>query len=192
MRGFVLFAGLLVIVAGVSHGQAAKPRPEVEKRLVDEAYRLASFAADPVVVRAIEEQNARTLTPEQISAIDEGWIEGRGGARIKAMLENPCSRRLRSLAAGRAAYQEIFAVDARGANVCMTHTTTDFFQGDEAKWRKSFNGGLGKIYVEMPDFDASVRGVVAHVSVPVQSGGKTIGVLVVGVDPERLSGTSPR
>lgn len=187
MRKWWVCAGLVACAASVA-AQADWSRADLEKRLKTEALQLARVAADPIVVRAVRLQNVSGLTAEQIAAIDEAWIEGGADSRVKSILENLCSQRLRSLRSTEPAYKEIFAADARGANVCMSQRTTDFFQGDEAKWKKAFNGGAGQISIQLPDYDLSVQGVVAHISLPIFSEGQTIGVLMVGVDPQLLSG----
>ena len=78
-------------------------------------------------------------------------------------------------------YPEAFLCDNQGANVAVSKLTSDYWQGDEDKWIKSFNNGNGKVFFGDPEFDQSSQAMQIQVSVPVLDGGKTIGVLVVGV-----------
>jgi hypothetical protein len=83
---------------------------------------------------------------------------------------------------------EIFLTDKYGCNVAVTNKTTDFWQGDEDKFLKSFCGGKGKIYVGKAYYDRSTRLVLRHVSIPVYDpdSENAIGVLVVGVNIHAL------
>jgi hypothetical protein len=184
--GRALLYVVLVACCAAVGAQAGPTRAELEKQLVAEAHRLERLSADPILVRAVRLQNASGLTREQIAAIDEAWIEGGAESRVKAILENLCSQRLRGVHSAEPAYKEILVADARGANVCMSQRSTDFFQGDEAKWKKSFNGGAGQISIQLPDSNPSVRGLLAHISLPIRVGGETIGVVIVAVDPRQL------
>jgi len=192
MQGRGLLYWVLVVGCAAAAAQGSPSRADLEKQLVAEARKLERLAIDPIVVRAVLLQNGSGLTAEQIAVIDEAWIEGHAESRVKSILENLCSQRLRGASSTKLAYKEMFVADARGATVCMSQRTSDFFQGDEAKWKKSFNGGAGQISIQLPEFDASVAGVIAHISLPIFSEGKTIGVLMVGVDPLQLSAARER
>jgi hypothetical protein len=75
-------------------------------------------------------------------------------------------------------------MDDQGANVCMSDRTSDYWQGDEAKWQNSFNGGKGGVNFDERKFDSSAKAVVVQVSVPVLDQGKVVGALTVGVKAE--------
>jgi hypothetical protein len=66
----------------------------------------------------------------------------------------------------------------------MSDRTSDYWQGDEAKWQKSFNGGKGAVFFDERKFDSSAKAVIIQVSVPVIDQGKVIGALTVGVKAE--------
>jgi hypothetical protein len=78
-------------------------------------------------------------------------------------------------------------MDNQGANVCMTDKTSDYWQGDEAKFKNSYNGGKGSIFVDDVEFDDSAQMYVSQVSVPVIDDGKVIGAITFGVDVENLN-----
>ena len=70
-------------------------------------------------------------------------------------------------------------------NACITDKTSDYWQGDEAKFTKSFTDGAGRIFVDDVNFDDSSQAYVVQASVPVVKDGKAIGVLVVSIDVEK-------
>ena len=45
-------------------------------------------------------------------------------------------------------------MDDRGLNAGQSAVTTDFYQGDEAKWQKTFPKGAGAVFVDEPEFHA--------------------------------------
>jgi hypothetical protein len=77
-------------------------------------------------------------------------------------------------------------MDNQGANVCQNELTSDYWQGDEAKFEKSYNGGKGAIFVDEVEFDDSSQAYLCQVSVPVMDGDKAIGAITIGVDVEKL------
>jgi hypothetical protein len=85
--------------------------------------------------------------------------------------------------AGKPYLMEIFVMDNMGAVVCETDKTGDYWQGDEAKWTNSYNGGRGGVFVDEVEVDNGKK--VCQVSVPVVErktdvvvGSMTLGVYV--------------
>ena len=83
-------------------------------------------------------------------------------------------------------YAEIFVMDNKGANVCMTDKTSDYWQGDEAKFQKSYAGGSGAVFVDDVEFDESTQAYLVQVSVPVKDNGKVIGAITFGIDIDKI------
>jgi hypothetical protein len=77
-------------------------------------------------------------------------------------------------------------MDNQGANVAMTNKTSDYWQGDEAKFTDSFKNGVGAIHISTVEFDESAQAYLVQVSVPVMEGGKAIGALTIGVNIDEL------
>ena len=77
-------------------------------------------------------------------------------------------------------------MDNQGANVAMTNRTSDYWQGDEAKFKKSFNGGKGGIFIDEVEFDLSCMAFLIQISVPVMDGDKAIGAITFGIDADRI------
>ena len=145
--------------------------------------RIKKIAADPVVIAAIKEQNAKKVSLAEIQKIDKAWTDGDTKVSNEVSAR-PCSAKLQELLRKQPDLIEAFAMDDQGANVCMSDRTSDYWQGDEAKWQKSFNGGKGGVNFEERKFDSSAKAVVVQVSVPVLDQGKAIGALTVGVKAE--------
>lgn len=77
-------------------------------------------------------------------------------------------------------------MDNQGAIVAMTNKTSDYWQGDEAKFQKSFNGGEGAINIGKEKFDDSAQAYLVQVSIPILDGDKAVGALTIGVNLGKL------
>ena len=163
---------------------AGEPAPEQVVALAHA--KAVSLAADPVVVDAVRTRNAKKTSLVDIRHLDERWQATPGIAPFMAsLMDSSCGPRLRSAQAEEDYYSEIFVVDNQGANVCMTDKTSDYWQGDEAKFSKSFTGGGGQVFVDEVKFDDSTQAYVVQASVPIVDGGAAIGVLVVSIDVDK-------
>lgn len=148
---------------------------------------LAKLGTDPVIVSAVKAENVKNKTLDQIKSMDEKWKAKAGIADyMQALMDSECGRHLRQIQNSEAYYAEIFVMDNQGANVAMTDKTSDYWQGDEAKFKKSYNGGQGSIFVDEVEFDDSAQAYLCQVSVPVIDGGKAIGAITLGIDVENV------
>jgi hypothetical protein len=145
--------------------------------------RIKKIAADPAVVAAVKAQNAKKVPLSEIKKLDAAWISGETKLSDETAAR-PCSARLQKMLNTDKQLIEAFTMDDQGANVCMSDRTSDYWQGDEDKWQKSFNGGKGAVFVDERRYDSSAGAVIVQVSVPVLEQGKVIGALTVGVKSE--------
>lgn len=151
---------------------------------------VSAWISDPVLRDAVEAQNDRTrgLTQAEIDDLDRTWrdqIDAEGGL-IAEVLGNPLSRYLSDVkATGKGQYTEIFVTDAIGLNVGQSDLTSDYWQGDEAKWKVPNDSH--DIHIGEVEFDESSQTYQVQLSVPIMKGEQMIGTLTVGVDAERLS-----
>ena len=159
--------------------------PNSSSLLSAEAKKLAVWGKDPIIVKAVKEQNAKKMKLAEIQAIDKKWMDNQD-TQSAEMIGNACSKHLRELLAKNPNYSETFVMDDQGANVCMTTRTSDYWQGDEAKWKNSFNDGKGATFLDESKYDSSAKAVLAQVSVPVYDGGKVIGAITIGVLVDNL------
>lgn len=81
---------------------------------------------------------------------------------------------------------EFFCVDAKGGNVCQTQLTSDWFQGDEPKFKDCAKDGGVVAYGKMNRDDTTGETGV-HVSIPVfDSNNKFIGAAIVLVIVDKI------
>lgn len=188
MRSLLMLSCLCLAAVGAFGQSAAKTvlSPAQQAAVEAQSRIYLGWGRDPQLVRAVREQNAKKMTMEQIQKADADWMAGRSDARIWELIGNACAQRLRTLMKGQPAVAEAFVMDNQGALVCASKQTSDYWQGDEAKWQKSFNGGKGQVFIDQPRYDMSTRIVQVQVSVPVKDGETTLGAITVGVDPAKL------
>jgi hypothetical protein len=149
--------------------------------------KLAKYGADPVIVEAVKAENAKRKTLDQIKDMDKKWMATSGVAPfMKELQDNKCGKHLRDIKKSEAYFMEIFVMDNLGANVCMSDKTSDYWQGDEPKFTESYKGGTGAIHIPEIKFDDSSQAYIVQVSVPVMEGGKAIGAITFGVDPNKV------
>ncbi|QSQ26078.1 hypothetical protein JY651_14620 [Pyxidicoccus parkwayensis] len=142
---------------------------------------LRRMAADPEVIQAVLAQNARHVSLATIQSEDETWRASPMLTPFKQrVLDTPCSRVLNRHREklGRVV-AEAFTMDDQGALVGATRRTSDYWQGDEAKFQVPFT--KGQTLREKPFFDESSQAYVIQVSLPVRDGGKTIGAITIGL-----------
>ncbi|RYZ39213.1 MAG: hypothetical protein EOO71_21015 [Myxococcaceae bacterium] len=145
---------------------------------------LRRLAGDPEVVRAIRAQNARRMPFATLQRHDAEWMATPALTPFKqTVLDAPCAGALqRAQKTLGQAMAEAFTMDGQGALVCASRRTSDYWQGDEDKWRLTFAGGRGGPELrEAPFFDESSQAYVIQVSLPVRDGAQVIGALTVGL-----------
>lgn len=163
----------------------AEEAPQAVKDLA--ATKLAAYGSDPVIVAAVKEQNAQGKTLDDIKAMDQKWQSTAGiDDFMKSLMESPCGKHLTEIMGSAPYFAEIFVMDNQGANVAMTGKTSDYWQGDEAKFTKSFAEGAGGVFVDEVEFDDSSQAYLVQVSVPVMADGKAIGAITFGIDVEKV------
>jgi hypothetical protein len=148
---------------------------------------LADIGTDPVIVAAVRAENAKGKTLAQIKDMDKEWKSTAGVADyMKAMTTSECGKHLQAILKSKPFYAEIFVMDNQGANVAMTDKTSDYWQGDEAKFKKSFNNGAGAVFVDEVEFDDSTQAYLCQISVPVRDGDQVIGAITFGIDIDKI------
>lgn len=173
---FLVFNGTVVV---------AEEAPQVVKDLASSS--LADYGKDPVIVSAVKEQNAMGKSLADIQATDKTWQETAGvDSFMESLMKSKCGVYLEEILNSAEYFSEIFVMDNQGANVAMTGKTSDYWQGDEAKFKNSFAGGAGAVFVDDVEFDDSSQAYLVQVSVPVLDGGKAIGAITFGIDIDKV------
>ena len=181
VSGFSILLTLLVSVS-ISFAEAA---PQVVTDLANT--KLAAYGTDTVLVDAVKAENAKAKTMADIEAMDTKWKATAGVADyMQALMDSPAGKRLAEIRDSEPYLVEIFLMDNQGGNVAMSDKTSDYWQGDEAKFKKSFNNGQGAVFVDDVEFDKSAQSYLCQVSVPVKDGDTVIGAITFGVDVEKV------
>jgi hypothetical protein len=148
---------------------------------------LVNLGTDPVIVEAVKKENAKRKTLAQIKEMDNRWKSTPGIADyMEAIMNSDCGKHLQEIVKSAPYYAEIFVMDNQGANVAMSDKTSDYWQGDEAKFKKSYKNGRGDLFIDEVEFDKSTQAYLVQVSVPVKDGDKVIGSMTFGIDVDRL------
>lgn len=148
---------------------------------------LAAIGSNPVVVAAVKAQNSKNMKLEQIKEMDEKWKQYAGVADyMQQIMVTDCAKALYEIQKEKPYLAEIFVMDNQGANVAMTDKTSDYWQGDEAKFQKSFAGGTGMVFVDEVEYDDSAQAYLVQVSVPVKDNGVAIGAITFGIDVDMI------
>jgi hypothetical protein len=181
-RVMLLVTAVLVLLSGTA--PAGEKAPGTIVALVP---KLAKAGTERALVEAVKSQNAKGMTLDKIKEMDRSWTATPGvNAFMQSLMSNACAQKIKSIKASAPYYAEIFVMDNKGANVCMTDKTSDYWQGDEPKWTKSYNNGAGGTDISGVKFDDSTQAYVVQVSFPVKDDGKVIGAVTVGVNVEKV------
>lgn len=157
---------------------------------------LQEWITDPVFVFAIREQNElfASMTPQEIEILDKAWIAENGrGPMIFDLLDRQGSiilRDRREMSQG--VITEIILMDKYGLNVAISDPTTDYYQGDEAKYQETYLLGPEAVHVSEVEFDESTQKEQTQVSLTIvdPDTGEPIGAVTFGVDLQVLEKVS--
>lgn len=153
-----------------------------------------SWLVDPAVVGAINKQNSETsgYSEEAIIALDKKWrAEAKAGERpmINEILNNELSKfLLEKQEESGGLISEVFVMDAKGMNVGQSNETSDYWQGDEAKWQKTYLEGPNAIFVDEVEVDDSTEALQSQASLSITdpATGKVIGAITLGINLDAL------
>lgn len=181
----MVVTAVFIFVSAVGFVEASKKAP---KKVVDLAHsKLVKLGSDPIIVEAVKMENSKRKSLAQIKEMDKKWRATPGlDATMKAMKTSKAGMHLISIMNSAPYYAEIFVMDNQGANVAMTGKTSDYWQGDEAKFQESYKGGKGAVHISNVKFDDSTQAYLVQVSVPVKDGDKVIGAITIGIDVDKI------
>jgi sensor histidine kinase regulating citrate/malate metabolism len=156
--------------------------------------RAMEVASSSEVIEAVKAQNMETSGYDQakIDELDKAWRAEADAADqplMDKLLENDLSAYLADVQSESGGlFTEIFVMDAKGLNVGQSDVTSDYWQGDEAKWKKTFLVGKGAVHVGDLEKDDSTQMLQSQVSIPVTDPdtGENIGAVTFGVNVENL------
>ncbi|MGI9502186.1 MAG: hypothetical protein ACR2RE_03915 [Geminicoccaceae bacterium] len=184
---FAVLAGLIMPGTAVANEYETQLRDLFEQQL-------QPWLQSPVLIEAINRQNAShaSLTEADIETMDKDWRQQAkkgGGPLIDRLVKRDASSYLlgKKQESGDLV-TEVFIMDNKGLNVAISDVTSDYMQGDEAKWRKTYAQGAGQIFVDEVEFDDSSETFQSQVSATIvdPSTGQAIGAVTFGINVEEL------
>lgn len=187
---------IAALTFGLSAARAEMPAPNVAA-LVNDAIvaELRQLVQDDVIQISIKAQNARhaQLDQARIDALDKEWraqTKSDGEQPLIARtLSNPASIfLLRMQAQALGLYSEIFVMDDKGLNVGQSAVTSDYWQGDEGKFQKTFSAGGDAVFIDEAEWHEGSRTwrVQVNLTVPDAETGEPIGAITVEMNLTEL------
>lgn len=155
---------------------------------------IRDFIDRDIVRLSILNQNQKysALDPAAITALDQQWVaELKADEKplVAATLSNPLSTYLtRVQAHSSGLYTEIFVMDKNGLNVGQSNLSSDFWQGDEGKFQKTYPVGPTAVFVDDAEFNDGTMTWNAQVNLAIadESGSTAIGAVTVEVNLTEL------
>lgn len=186
--GVVGCLALLAIAVPAAGNDFAAPLA----RLVEE--RIRPWLNDPALIETLRAQNAAhaALSQDEIDRLDTEWraqVKAGRGPLLDSVASTAASRFLRERRQDAdGLFSELFVMDARGLNAGQSEPTSDYWQGDEAKWQKTYAVGPQAYFIDEIEFDDSTQSFQSQVSVtvPDPDSGAPLGAITVGVNVEKL------
>lgn len=147
----------------------------------------------PVVMEALRSRNegAGQLEQTEIDRLDKQWraeTEKDDQPLITSVLANPLSSYLyRVQARSVGLFTEVFVMDRNGLNVGQSSVTSDYWQGDEAKFQKTVDVGPGTVFVDEAEYNEETATWRAQINMTIDSvDGNPIGAITVEVNLTEL------
>jgi hypothetical protein len=187
----IVFAIFFSFLA-TAHAAEAPPQPDIgmlDNALIDG---IRGWANTPVVHLTLEERNRKNASLDQakIDALDKRWRAEREATDqplITAVLSSPLSGYLTRIQANSLGlYSELFVIDAKGLNAGQSAITSDYWQGDEAKWQKTFPVGPDAVFIDKPEFHKETGTWRAQINLTLAKAGQQIGSITVEVNLTEL------
>lgn len=181
-------AGTLLATAAWASDAHVAPATDFAKSTVKQ------WIANDTVINAVKAQNAKHagLSQGDIDSMDKDWRAQTGASSkpmIDAVLGNALSEFLRQQQdSTQGLVTEVFVMDNRGLNVGQSEVTSDYWQGDEAKWQKTYGAGPDAIFVDEVEMDESTQAFQSQVSMSIvdPASGEVIGAITVGINVDAL------
>jgi hypothetical protein len=180
-----LSIGLIAMLSWCMTANAYSPEPPNVSLINDFIIRDIRQHTNVDIVRlSIKNQNYRykNISAQEIQALDKKWRSEKRAFKkplISSTLSNPLSAYLtRIQARSLGLYVEIMAMDSVGLNVGQSSITTDYWQGDELKFHRTYLNVKDSIFIDEPIYDAEYNIWRTQVSLPVNDKlGKRIGAI---------------
>lgn len=155
------------------------------------------WSQSSIITSAIKAQNHDNinLVQTQIEKMDDLWrksVENKKNAHINLVLNNinnnTASFLREQIEISGGIMREIFIMDNKGLNVAASHITSDYWQGDEDKFQKTYGTGANSVHIGEVEFDESTQRYLGQISITIADPltGVPIGAMTIGVDAKSL------
>lgn len=189
--------GSVVVLLGILVGLGTVQAEEAHVAAVQNYVKsnIMSWLSDKTIVDAVKAQNSKnaSLTQADIDKLDKEWraqIDAGSKPLIDSVMKNELSAFLsKKKDESKGLITEMFVMDNKGLNVGQSDITSDYWQGDEAKWQKTFKVGPDAVFVDEIKKDESTQQLQVQVSVSIKdpTTGETIGAITLGLNMDALS-----
>lgn len=172
-------AALVAVLPIVALASSFEITPAVQAELDRQKHALAGWAADPTVVNAVKEQNAKG----PIAGMDNArWkTVRRSDPMVQGLIQNPAGQFLkRKIEGSGGTLDKAFLNGSLGEKVAFAEKTMSYLHKGQEKFDAPMSTGK-PWQMTKPWFDESLQAYALQVAVPVLDGGKPIGVLVASV-----------
>jgi hypothetical protein len=181
---------IALVLAMVVPAAALEITPAVQTELDKQKAALVKWAADPVIVAAVTEQNgkgplagmdnAKWKTIRRSDPIVQAMVKSQAGEFLKKKIETSGG-----------ALDKAFLSAAQGEKVAFAEKTISYVHKGQEKFDVPMS--TGKPWQMSKEwFDESLQGYAIQVAVPVMDGGKAIGVIVASVPVSYLEKTAKK
>lgn len=153
-----------------------------------------AWIEDPIIIEELKTQNIlhAGLTDAAIAELDAAWraeFTSNVHPLIDTVVGNPLSKFLKDkqIASG-GVITEILVIDAKGLSVGESEISSDYWQGDELKWQKTYPAGPSAFFVDAAEKDESTQTLQSQASLTVSDPqtGQPIGVITIGINLDAL------
>lgn len=189
-----MFAAAMFVLPHVANAKAELPG-DPNALITDEVINnIREWLANPVVSLSITSQNKlrKNMTQDQIDAADAQWRaerEAEDQPLVAATLTNPLSSYLTQVQARSGGmYAEIFVMDSVGLNVGQSSITSDFWQGDEAKFQNTFPNGPDAVFIDDAEYNENSDVWLAQLNMTMSNADRQpIGAVTIEVNLNELA-----
>jgi len=189
---FVAATGAALCLIPVAPSRAGDVHVEPVTAYVEANIR--AWIEDPVIIEALKSQNVlhAHLTQAAIDDLDATWRTEFASdihPLIDTVVGNPLSMLLKDkqVASG-GVITEIFVIDAKGLSVGESEISSDYWQGDELKWQKTYLAGASALFVDAAEKDESTQMLQSQASLTISDPNtrQPIGAITIGINLDAL------
>ncbi len=145
------------------------------------AQTLVTSAEFKALIKSHNERVA-SWSAQDIVSRDAAWRSG-DRALIQSVTDNALAKALAAFAEAQGGQiAEIIVMGVRGCNIAAVPATSDYWQGDEAKFQKTFGANTNERFIAPVDFDQSANTFAQQISQRFTIDGEPAGVITIGFD----------